>query len=273
MRYGLSFQSQPVETDLESEIFGNDDRQPVTNTLQIPFRFVCCIAFEVVNPSNGKSIPLRGSGTLIGERHVLTCAHVVLDDHSKDSLPMGYLRSTNMLVAPARNDRDLPGDVSAVRTARVAPQWQAAANKQAANGNTRRVFAPDQADFALLTLDTPLGSHFPLAPVTMQLPAPPLGWWGHPRFGGHTRIRAYDTALLQRLRSQNITVNLSGYPVDKCRDRPRFGAATPAQIAACGNIPGMPEWKDQGSTQWFSTGQLIDPLQSPGLMTYDADMA
>src|SRR5690348_4375717 len=100
MRYGLSFQSQPVETDLESEIFGNDDRQPVTNTLQIPFRFVCCIAFEVVNPSNGKSIPLRGSGTLIGERHVLTCAHVVLDDHSKTVEKVVTNRTTPVVGAP-----------------------------------------------------------------------------------------------------------------------------------------------------------------------------
>jgi V8-like Glu-specific endopeptidase len=273
MRYGLNFQSQQVETDLESEIFGRDDRRLVTNSLQIPFRFVCCLAFEVVNPSNGDRVVLRGSGTLIGERHVLTCAHNVLQDYSSRSLPMGYLRSTNMLVAPARNDRDLLGNVSTVRTARVAPQWQAAANRQAANGNTRRVFAPVQADFALLTLDTPLGSRFP-ARVTMQLPAPPLGWWGHPRFGGNTRIRAYDAALLQRLRNQNITVNLSGYPIDKCRHRPAFRAATPAELAACtGHIRGMPEWRDQGSTQWVSTGRLIEPAQSPGLMTYDADMA
>jgi V8-like Glu-specific endopeptidase len=274
MRYGLSFQSQPVETDLESEIFGRDDRHLVTNTLQIPFRFVCCLAFEVVNPSNGNRLPRRGSGTLIGERHVLTCAHNVLNDYSDRSFPISYVRSTNMLVAPARNDRDLPGNVSAIRTARVAPQWQVAANKQAANGNTRRVFGPDQADFALLTLDTPLGSRFPLAPVTMQLPPPPLGWWGHPRFGGNTRIRAYDAALLQRMRGQTITVNLSGYPVDKCRNRPAFRAATPAELAACtGHIPGMPEWRDRGSTQWYSTGRLIEPAQSPGLITYDADSA
>src|SRR6185295_12570106 len=111
MRYGLNFQPQHVKTDFESEIFGHDDRRLVTNTLQIPFRFVCCLAFEVVNPSNGNRLALRGSGTLISERHVLTCAHNVLDDYSNRSLPIRYIRSTNMLVAPARNDRDLRGDV------------------------------------------------------------------------------------------------------------------------------------------------------------------
>ena len=274
MRYELNFQSQPLETYSEYEIFGNDDRHLVTNTLQIPFRFVCCLAYEVVNPSNGNRLSLRGSGTLISERHVLTCAHNVLDDYSNRSLPIRYIGSTNMLVAPARNDRDLPGDFSAVKTARVASQWQAAANKQTANGNTQRVFGPVQADFALLTLDTPLGARLPQAPVTMQLPAPPLGWWGHPKVGGNTRIRAYDAALLQRLRNQNITVNLSGYPIDKCQNRPAFRAATPAELAACtGHIPDMPEWRDQGSTQWYSTGRLIEPSQSPGLMTFDADSA
>jgi V8-like Glu-specific endopeptidase len=274
MTYGPSCRSQPVATMPEAEIFGTDDRQLVTNTLQIPFRFICCLAFDVVNPSNGNTLSVRGSGTLISDRHVLTCAHNILDDYSNRSFPIRYVRSTNILVAPARNDRDLPGDVSTIRTARVAPQWQAAANRQTANGNTQRVFGPVQGDFALLTLDTPLGARMPQGPVTMQLPPPPLGWWGHPRFGGNTRIRAYDAALLQKLRTQNVTVNLSGYPIDKCRNRPAFRAATTAEVNACtGHVPGMPEWRDQGSTQWFSTGRLIEPAQSPGLMTFDADSA
>ena len=258
----------------EYEIFGTDDRLRVTNTLQIPFRFVCCIAFDIVHPTTGNRFALRGSGTLISDRHVLTAAHNVLNDHSFRpglGFPLRYIRSTNIRVAPARNDRDLPGHDSEVQTVRVPPQWQAAANRQTANGNTTRVFAPPQCDYALLTLRNPLGARQPDAPVTMQLPAPPVAWWGHPQFGGNTRIRVISEAVLRRLRGE--TVNVAGYPTDKCRRLPARGSATPAQIAACtGHIPGRPEWADQGSTQWHASGRIINPLLSPGLFTFDADM-
>ncbi|XVU25637.1 trypsin-like serine peptidase [Actinoplanes sp. CA-054009] len=265
MRNGLG-----VRAGQETEIFLPDERRLVTNTLRTPFRFVCCLGWEVPNPTTGDRILVRGSGTLIGERHVLTAAHNVLDDYSnRTALPMRYIWSADMQVAPARNDRALLGRTSTVRTLRVSPLWRAAANRQARNGNTRRVFGPAAGDFALLTLDDPLGTRFPPV-VTMQLPPPPLGWWGHPRFGGNTRIRAYDDDLLRRLRRENVLVNHVGYPIDKCRDQPPRGPATPAELAACtGHIPDMPEWLDRGSTQWLSTGRLLDPAR----MTFDLDAA
>ena len=258
-------------------IIGTDDRRLVTNTLSIPFRFVCCLAFEFVNPNTGDRLFRRGSGTLISDRHVLTAAHNVLNDMSQVVIatpgiapfPTRYLRATNMMVAPARNDRILHGNSSSVTAMRVSRPWQATANRQTALGNINHIAAPQQSDYALLTLRFPLGAREPL-PVTMQLPPPPLGWWGHRRFGGNTRIRAYDTALLRRLR--NETVNLSGYPVDKCRSGPRLRAATAAEIAACtGHVPDMEEFRDIGSTQWHSSGQLVNPFQATGLITYNLD--
>ncbi|MFF5084627.1 trypsin-like serine peptidase [Actinoplanes sp. NPDC000266] len=265
MRNGLG-----VRAGQETEIFLPDQRSLVTNTLRTPFRFVCCLGWEVADPHTGGRFLVRGSGTLIGERHVLTAAHNVLEDYSnRTPLPMRYIWSANMQVAPARNDRQLLGHASTVRRMRVSPLWRAAANRQTRNGNTQRVFGPAAGDFALLTLDAPLGSRFPPV-VTMALPPPPLGWWGHPRFGGTTRIRAYDADVLRRLRRENVLVNHAGYPVDKCRDQPPRGSATPADLAACtGHIPDMPEWLDQGSTQWLSTGRLLDPAR----MTFDLDAA
>ncbi|SNY68539.1 trypsin-like serine peptidase [Paractinoplanes atraurantiacus] len=146
---------------------------------------------------------------------------------------------------------------------RVSPQWQATADRQAAGGNKHRIAGPLEADYALVTLEKPLGSR-----------PQPLGWWAHPRLGGNTRIRAYDAALWQRLLKEKVTLNVCGYPADKCRDQPPHGPATPAQLAACtGHVPGRPEWRDIGSTQWLGTGRLIDPARAPGVLTYDADTA
>lgn len=256
----------------ESEIVGNDDRRRVANTLQVPFRFICCLEFLFTNPATGATHPWRGSGTLISECHVLTAAHNVLRDPSKDvtGFPIGYRKPSQMWVAPARNDRNFHGGASEVKTARVSPQWQASANRQTAGGNKVHIPGPTQFDFALLTLRIPLGARHP-TPLTMQLPAPPLGWWGHRQFGGDTRIRAYSTSLWQKLRRE--TVNLSGYPADKCRHRPLIGGATQDEIDACqqSRVPDMEDFRDWGSTQWHSSGSIVNPLQSPGLITYNLD--
>lgn len=259
----------------EYQIIGTDDRVRVTNTLEIPFRFVCCIELRFIHPTTGAVVPLRGSGTLISDRHVLTAAHNALVDMStkNSSFPINFVRPNSMFVAPARNDRNFPGWFSDVQTARVSPAWQATANRQTAAGNTAHISPPRQSDWALLTLRTPLGTRQPNAPVTMQLPAPPLAWWSHPQFGGRTRIRAYDNAHWLRLRNESL--NISGYPADKCRHRPARGSATPQEIRACANsrVPDMEDFVDWASTQWRSFGRIVNPFDASGLITYSFDTA
>lgn len=286
MRRGFEYEFEAVAAPRgrgsgEYQIVGNDDRVRVTNTLAIPFRFICCLEFEFNEPASGGTHFLRGTGTLVSDRHVLTAAHNVLRDVSRDdtNFPINYRLPDVMFVAPARNDRNFHGGVAEVQVragaplARVAPLWRANADRQRAGGNTTHLPGPMQADYALLTLSLPLGARVP-TPTSMQLPPPPLGHWGHPRFGGGTRIRAYDSAHWGRLR--NETINLSGYPGDKCRHWPLVGSATNAQLRArkCfTNIPGMEPFIDLGSTQWRSTGSILNPAQAPGLITYDLDTA
>jgi hypothetical protein len=65
----------------ESEVFGNDGRVRVTDTLIAPARWICAIDLFIDDPKRGKGgSPVkslsRATGILIGPRHVLTAAHV-----------------------------------------------------------------------------------------------------------------------------------------------------------------------------------------------------
>jgi V8-like Glu-specific endopeptidase len=255
----------------EFEIFPPDDRRLVRNTLLAPYRFVCCLEIAFVNPLNDQTLPLRGTGTLVSDRHVLTAAHVVFEDFSpqRPHFPVSYLRAQDIRVAPGRNDRVLPFPFTGATNVRVAPGWQSTANRQAALGNKSHLVADPQADFALLTLANPLGA-LGTAVTEMAPGTGPLGYWGHPQRGQGTRIRPIELKWLR-----NQPVNTVGYPVDKCRTRPSVGSATAAEIAACQHtIPDQPEFHDQGSTQWVSTGRVVNPAPAdmPGMITYMANM-
>ena len=264
----------------EFEIFGGvDDRQLVTDTLSIPSRFICCIDSIFINPNDNFVVRERGTGTLISDRHVLTAAHVVFADMSLKNrvlagagtaFPIRYVTPNRLVVSPARNGRTFPVGITTVTNIRVARGLQAVVTRQNADGNRRHLPTDAADDFALLTLNRSVGREIP-TPTTLQLPAPPLGFWSSPRFGGGTRIRPID---ISRLRNQ--VVNVAGYPIDKCLDRPRNRPATDDEIRACtGHVPDDDDLRDQGSTQWVSTGTVINPAPAvaPRMITHDADTA
>jgi V8-like Glu-specific endopeptidase len=234
------------------EILGTDDRQLVADTTAIGFRFVCCLDLLFTHPSNpAQTILLRGTGTLISDRHVLTAAHNILN-----TLPgvasAGRRTVDRVFAAPGRNGRVLPFGESRSMTLRVTPEWTAAQNSQ--------------FDFGLITLEDALG-----AATQPALGGARLGFWSHPQLGGGTHIRPLEVSFLP-----GRPVNLDGYPVDKCRDRPANRAATAAEVAACtGTVPGNPRLTDLGSMQWRAFGSILDasPASEPRCITYDLDSA
>jgi V8-like Glu-specific endopeptidase len=234
----------------DEEILGADNRELCADTTQIAFRFVCCLDLLFAHPTDPQlTFLLRGSGTLISDRHVLTAAHNILN-----TLPgfpgAGRRTATRIFAAPGRNGRALPFGESVVRTMRVTPEWTTAPNAE--------------FDFGLLTLTDPIG-----AQSFAALGGAQLGFWSHPRLGGGTHIRPLEVSFLG-----GRPVNLDGYPNDKCLDQPPRRALTPAEAAACtGTVPGNPRLRDLGSTQWRSFGNVVNasPPTEPRCITYDLD--
>ncbi len=111
-------------------IFGGDDRRPVPDTTVFPYS-----AIGMVEAVYGSTI-LQGTGTLIGNRTVLTSAHVVYDADLG-----GWPDAINF--APGRSGSVKPFGTAAV-VAHVAPDaWL--------------TLGDDSSDMAVLALDTPLG--------------------------------------------------------------------------------------------------------------------
>ena len=65
---------EPADVE-PSGIHHGDDRTPTATTIDRPFRWIC-----LMNPEYGTAEFGWGSGLLISPKHVLTAAHVIVDD-------------------------------------------------------------------------------------------------------------------------------------------------------------------------------------------------
>jgi V8-like Glu-specific endopeptidase len=227
--------------ELEEEIIGTDGRVRVNPTTGVPFRWVCHLRLLFPDPATpGGSLVFVGSGTLIGNRHVLTAAH-----NLRDRLPgggAGLFTATAVTATPGRNLAATPFGSSASTTLRVAPGW---------NGST------PAADFGLITLADDLGSR-----RHASLGNQPLGFWSSPDRGAGTRLRPLADNVVR-----GAEVNVSGYPGDKCGATPATGSATAAQLGACG--AGL-----QGSAQFRAFGRVTEPSPvGAALLAYNMDTA
>jgi V8-like Glu-specific endopeptidase len=226
--------------DVEPEIIGADQRVAVLDTTRVPYRWICHLDLDFgPNPkAPGQRLTGRGTGTLISPRHVLTVGHVLHDRF--DDISPGLVRDVQrVVVTPGNNcsgSRAKPfGSVRGVRF-RVHPRWRASMDMQ--------------FDIGLITLGAPIG-----ATKFASIGNAPLGYWGSKSHGAGTRISPYTASSLA-----NATINLSGYPGDKCCLRP----FDPAQACSLSSWAGA---------QFRATGKVINPSPpgAPRLITYNAD--
>jgi V8-like Glu-specific endopeptidase len=194
------------EAGVQVEVVPPDQRVPVTDTTKVPYRWICHLTMYYKVPGLGEQ-RFRGTGTLIGPRHVLTCGHNLFDRFD-DVSPGLKLRTTRVEVTPGYNcgasKPAMLGTVVAAGTSTwVHPSWQGSFSSS--------------ADIGLIRLPRPIGNEKKAA-----LGGKPLGFWSSKVNGFGTMLVPRDPASLT-----GKFINISGYPGDKCCYKPR------ASVSAC----------------------------------------
>ncbi|MGB7069896.1 MAG: trypsin-like peptidase domain-containing protein [Pyrinomonadaceae bacterium] len=182
------------ETEIAAlrEVFDSDtrDRVPISQTLAVPYRWICRLTVPNVNPTE-KGYG-AGTGVLVGPRHVLTAAHVLISETDPGKTVGDRLR-----VQPARNGQDKPFEEVRVAGWQVNPQWILR------HGNGWRL--QPQHDYGLVTLKKDVSAW-----RDRRLGGCSLGYWGLPDRCGAGSIVGITPNLIT---GQNATV--TGYPGDR----------------------------------------------------------
>jgi V8-like Glu-specific endopeptidase len=217
----------------EAQLIGGDDRRLVLDTEAIPYRWICCLDLyfrDFSDPDNPDgTITKRGTGTLVGPRHVLTAAHN-LYDQVPGSGTRARQRVRAVRVTPGLNDVDEQGD-------RLAPfGWSYSSVVR--YSDRWRSSRDEEFDYGLVILRQPIGS------VAQEaLGGRPLGFWGGGRDG--TRIRPRPASALR-----GALINISGYPMGKCGSQPPTGSFDEVEMRSC-------PLNRRASTQWRVSGTVL----------------
>jgi hypothetical protein len=225
-------------------LVGSDDRRALVHMLARPNRWLCKLQVAFRNPDTGRIEVGFGSGLLVGERHVLTAAHVLTeeieDQHGKfkqsvDALAVVVipgLDGRGRRAAGGRSTDTMPFGWTHGTAFRMARVFRLANRASGAR--------PRDFDYAVVRLAAAIGARR-FRVVGDQ----PLGWWGYPAHRGRTRILVKSPSSLRR-----VKVNSVGYPGDKCRDRPAGRSITRAEYDAC-------PVADLGSVPWYSFDRIV----------------
>lgn len=177
--YEQILQPATYARELQYDIVGTSDtRKLITDTLKVPFRYICHIQTQ----ESGGSFP--ATGFFIGPRSILTAGHVLWDAVINKAIPRDKLTLT-----PARNGSLKPvfGSFSPTACFFSRPDF----------GNKDHVTA---RDYAIMHIAEPVGNK--------------TGYWGM----GITKTDPTGSSILKAglpLPAKDLSMNLCGYPSDK----------------------------------------------------------
>lgn len=226
---------QELASGLDEEVFGTDDRWPVTDSTKNPYRFICHLSIDLKS-ADGTVQTGTASGTLISNRHVLTVGHDLKLRQSGKTFT-----ARKITVTPGRNtslsdQKDWAPFKSYVAGAWVShPKWRDSFDWQ--------------FDFGLITLAEDIGKK-----TFASLGGKPLGYWGSSQWGFGTQLKALEPAALR-----DKVVNVCGYAGDRCGAGP--------QDSACLD-------KKAAGTQFIAHDKVLDPAPAaePRLLYHRADL-
>ena len=227
--------STPFATEMapwvQHEVIGEDERQLVSNTLPVPYRWICGldVTFNKPYPRNWPGGFGRGTGLLVGPREVLTAAHNIYPD--------GKSGPASVYVTPGRNgDLEPFGRVKAVA-------YSVPANAFGKRGILQWY------DYAVVTLENAVGRQ-----SFKALGNEPLGYWGSAKLGQATMLTALNLSFMIGKR-----VTVCGYPGDRCGTKPYV-----PKTRTCSK-------QDQASTQWVHNGVVSAMPKSSRRFFHTAD--
>jgi V8-like Glu-specific endopeptidase len=170
----------PPQASADYEVIPPDERVRIRDTSSVPFRWVCSL-----DVTRGDTLS-RGSGLLIGPRHVLTAAHNIYDTSGAGP--------DSVYVAPARNGAELPfGRIKAV----------------AYTTSSRYLSQPvagSRFDFAMVTLESDAS-----VLRSRAVGGGRLGHWSSPTDGLQTDLQSLNSGFVS-----GRPVTVCGFPGDKC---------------------------------------------------------
>ena len=182
----------PDCSDSGDGIFGKDDRVAVSNSLAVPYRWICQLSIRQRN-SDGAVERSGATGILVSPRHVLTVAHAITGSKRDNRNQLITYEAFDIFVSPARDGSDLPfGKVSLNFPVHIAPGWTARG-------------MPAAFDYALLTLENAIGDD-----TSKRLSGAQLCYWGALSCAHPAVAYRVDPATLR-----NAAARTAGYPKDR----------------------------------------------------------
>lgn len=216
---------QEIDAELEKGIIGDDTRERVIDCKASPYRFICHLLIEQTG-SDGSARTVTGTGTLIGNNHVVTCGHSLIE-----RVGATIYTAQRVAVTPGKDtsrNADIKDRLSWTPFGSHIAQAFASAAPWRNNFNR-------QYDFGLITLKTEVGKK-----TLRFLGNRRLGYWGSAAHGEGTLLQAVDPATIR-----NREVIVCGYPFDKC-------GANPYDGVTCSK-------GQRGGTQFQARGIVSDP--------------